>query len=188
MYNVVASFSQNKIAAPLLPILLKYGVRDLLLLQWRRYRWGCYLCKTTRGIFLTQILAWYESKYQSDTYYVWCFFPVECGNIPSMYVPNSDLDQRVNTSKVYKYEEKVNFSCAEGYELTGGISNGTIECLVNGNWSYQTHCEPGNTFLMKLLNGNKTIMSVFVMRGAWEICLDLHQKISCNKPKLEKRL
>ena len=33
MYNVVASFSQNKIAAPLLPILLKYGVRDLLLLQ-----------------------------------------------------------------------------------------------------------------------------------------------------------
>ena len=105
-----------------------------------------------------------------------------------MYVPNSDLDQRVNTSKVYKYEEKVNFSCAEGYELTGGISNGTIECLVNGSWSYQTHCEPGNTFLMNLLNGNKTIMSVFVMRGAWEICLDLHQKISCNKPKLEKRL
>ena len=72
------------------------------------------------------------------------FFPVECHSFPTWNTQTSGVVEVLNSSRVYKYQDQVLFSCMQGYELQNGLSNGTIECLANGSWSDESGCEPGN--------------------------------------------
>ena len=102
------------------------------------------------------------------------FFPVECHSFPTWNTQTSDVVEVLNSSRVYKYQDQVLFSCMQGYELQNGLSNGTIECLANGSWSDESGCEPGNFLYDSLTSWIYIYLPLFTILWSWECRCCIH--------------